>query len=268
MFNSTINKVIMETNLVIKHALKDKIFLACSVFAVVVVLFSLLCKLNKLEWVGILLTISISMTRALEYSYAHKSGKDNRKLIIGSELLFQTIIAMIIGVIIFYDKTIQDPNYIIHRISGNENLIFAICLITATTITVFAKIIWNSGEPLHGGIISGHSAFVASLFIINTHANLPSLILILPAIAILIPRCIQIKKSLKILMKIIGGFCMLYLCIITINREEGIVLIVANITMLALVIMCQGKPVHCKKEMLNGLAIGFICSALIIYNLK
>lgn len=264
MFNESMDKIIEEANLIIKHALKDKTLLAISMFAVVVVLFSLLFKLNKLEWVGVLITVSISMTRALEYSHIH-NGEQEKKMIMGSEMFFQTVVAIIIGIVIFYDKTIQNPHYILDRISGNKNLIFAICLTAPAVITIFSKIIWSSGEPLYGGIISGHAAFVSALLMINIRAETQYLWLIIPIISVLMPRCMQTKRWIKKLLKISGGISMLFVCIKTIIDGNGIVLITANILMFALVLLCQGRPVHRKKEISFGMILGMMCSALIMY---
>ncbi|HNZ86542.1 MAG TPA: hypothetical protein PLD95_02895 [bacterium] len=264
MFDDFINGIIKEVNSVVKYALKDKIFLLCSLTAVIVLLLGLLCWLNKLEWAIVLLTISISMSKALSYAYARSNDQVEKKLVTGTELMLCTVIAVIIGVLVFYDKTIQNPLYIYNRIYGKEGIVYVVCIIVPILIAIFSKIIINSGEPLYGGIVSVHSAFTISLFFINSHNATTFFLLIIPAISILLPRCISTNTWLKTSLKISGTLSMATLCILTILSKRNIVLILANFLMLLLVVLCQGKPVHKKMEIFFGILVGAICSTIIL----
>ncbi len=265
MFYNMLNTVIGEINSVIKFMLKNKIFLFCLTVAIIVIFLGFIYKLNRYEWIAVLLSISISMILAMEYADSHVEKKEKRMLTIGSALIFHTIITIIIGSIVFYDKTIKDQVYIYTIIHKSKDLVYLICLIIPALITIFAKIIFKKGEPLYGGIISGHSAFVSALFLINYRAGTSYALLIVPSISILIPRCIDLARGLKTPIKTLGTISMVLLLISTIKGQGGIVLISANLIMLILVLICQQKPVHKKIEICLGILVGTIFTLSMLY---
>ncbi|MDD3284915.1 MAG: hypothetical protein PHZ07_04950 [Patescibacteria group bacterium] len=265
MFHKIFNEIIEEINSVIKFMFNNKIFLTCLLIAIMVILFGFLFNLDKGEWNDILLTVSISMILSMNYSYAHKQKNVEKKRIVGTELICFTIVAIIIGWGIFYDKTIQNPMYIYHKISSDLSIVYLMCLIVPVIISIFFKIVRKSGEPLYGGIISGHATFLSSLLFINFHnkANWP---LVIPSILyILFPRCMSLEHWYRNALRLISVISTAFLAFFVIIGKHNIVLIWADIFMLILLLISQGKKVHRKREVILGFVIGVICSITIIF---
>lgn len=265
MFYGVFNEIIDEVNSVIKFMFNNKVFLTISLIAIVVILFGLLFNLDKGEWIDILITISISMILAMNYSYAHKQENVDKKRIVGTELIFFTIVAIAIGLMIFYDKTIQNPMYIYYRIKGNLSIVYLMCLIVPVIISIFFKIVRKSGEPLYGGIISGHASFVASLLFINIHNKADWLFLIIPIVYVLLPRCINLRCWYKNGLRLISIISAILLIIFVIAGKYNKILIWTDVFMLILLLISQGQKVHRKREIIIGFVIGVICSMTIIY---
>ncbi len=264
MFYAWLNNIIEEVNSVIKNIFRDKIFLLCFTIAIIVILFSLLFELNKIEWLGVIFAVSMSMALALKYSYV-QTERGDKKIVAGGRLLLQIVMAIIIGITIFYDKPMQDISYVYTRIHGNIGLLYLLCLVAPSIIAIAAKIIFQSGNPLYGGIVSGHAGFVTTMFFINSYSGAPLVLLILPSLSILVPRCIELKTlAVKWFLKVAGGISMLTLCISTIVTRENFILVGLNFLMLALAILCQGKKVHKKREICLGIIAGTLCSIIIL----
>lgn len=263
-YREVFNKIIEEVNSVIKFVFNNKIFLLCSLIAMVVVLFGLLFNLGKGEWNDVLLTISISMILAMNYSYAHKCGNVEKKSIVGAELIFFTIIAIVVGLNVFYDKTVQNPMYVYHKIKGNLSVIYLMCLIVPVVVTIVVKIIRKSGQPLYGGIISGHAAFATALFFINFHNKPYWPLVILPIVYILLPRCIKLGRWYKTSLCPFSISSVVLLILFTIIGRHNWVLIWANVFILILMLICQGGKVHRVKEIFFGIILGIICSLVIL----
>lgn len=266
MFYRIFDSIIEETNIVIDFMFKDKVFLSVSFLAIIVTTLGILCRLNETQQILLLIVIAISMILAMQYSYAHKQKKLESKRIIGAELIFFTVIATIIGWKMFYNKTIQNPLYIYYQIKGNLDFVYLICIITPSLLTIIFKIISKNNHPLHGGIVSGHSAFAISLLFINLHANnIYWPLIILPIICILLPRCINAGTWYKFGLRPLSLVSIALLIGTTINKGSSIIIVGANILMLLLIVICRNKKVHKIKEILLGVLLGIVCSAIVLY---
>lgn len=135
-------------------------------FGILVV--SLLFKLSKLEFIMLLVAITlvivaemfntaVEKTVDLVTSEYHELAKIAKDVAAGAVLVV-SLNAVAVGYIIFYDKLTELSGYLIYSIRESEMHITLICIVMVLLAVVVAKALTNTGTPLKGGMPSGHAA--------------------------------------------------------------------------------------------------------------
>ena len=253
-----LNKLIVEINGMIKHMFENKIFLLHIVIAVIVVVLGIMSNLNEISLAILILTIASSLRGSINYSLVKD---DEKKLATGTMLLFNAVCAMIIGYILFIQVNHISLNILYNKICNSDTNVYLLALIVPTTISILTKIITRSGEPLYGGIISGHSAFCVTVYLISINQHIIFLLLLLiPIITIIKPRYSNRKCKIApaLIITILGILFLLYLRI-------NIIIVLSHIMLIPLLIGTKNaQVVHKKREILYGIITGIVTTIFIL----
>lgn len=256
-------KFIIKLNDMVKHMFKNKIFLIHIVIAIIITTLGIMSDLNETQLAILILTIASSLRGSVNYSLASKK----KKISSGAMLLFNALCASIIGYLIFIKINNISLELLYNKIYNSQTNILLLILIIAPIISIIAKIITKNGEPLYGGIISGHGAFVSTVLVLSLNYNfLIFIFLILPALSIILPRCMNLKN--KILKEILYGSSIttaIIAIIISTSQKLNLILITAIALIFCLTILAQqGEKVHKKYEVCLGILTGTISTILIL----
>lgn len=216
--NNAINGII--------HAVKTQRHMKIHLFiSLSVVLFSLYLNLNITDMLVILVLIALVVTSelintAIEY-FLDLLQKDFHltikyiKDISAGAVLFNAIIAFICGISIFskYILVFKNPN-----IRASYVYLALLSLFLVTIVVIAIKAFLHKGEPLRGGMPSGHSAISFSLWtsLLMTSDNV-FIILLTLIIAIIISfsrMWMGIHKGLEVVSGCIIGSLITYLVFI------------------------------------------------------
>ena len=182
-------------------------------FGILVV--SLLFKLSKLEFIMLLVAITlvivaemfntaIEKTVDLVTSEYHELAKIAKDVAAGAVLVV-SLNAVAVGYIIFYDKLTELSGYLIYSIRESEMHITLICIVMVLLAVVVAKALTNTGTPLKGGMPSGHSALASSIFTIITYLTHNPKILFLTLILVVLVMHSRIEGKIHTLFETVMG---------------------------------------------------------------
>ena len=254
-----VNKFLKELNGMIRHMFENKIFLIHMIIAIITVTLGIMANLTTTQLVILVIAIAASLRTSIHYSLAED---EKRKLSLGAMMLFNAICALVIGYLLFIQASQINLITLYEKISNSYVNVCLLALIIPVTISISAKIILKSGEPLSGGIISGHATYCITVYLlsINQHKAF-AFLLILPILTIIIPRYLLYKYKVWP-PTLVTAVCIAYLLLLKAN----IIIILANIILGLLVFGSKDiKPVHKKREITYGIIIATISTILILF---
>lgn len=137
----------------------------CAAF---ILMTSLLFNFTKLEIAVLSITVMLVLicemiNTAIEktidlitkdYNQLAKVAKD----VAAGAVLLSSMISIIVGYILFFDKLTVFSDYILNSIRASSLHITLICLIMVLILVVVIKSYTSKGTPLRGGLPSGHAA--------------------------------------------------------------------------------------------------------------
>ncbi len=138
--------------------------------AIVVISFSLFFDFSRLEFLILLVTISLVLITEMLNTAIEKTidiiTKDYHPLakiakdVAAGAVLISAVNAIVVGYLLFFDRLNPIANYVLFKIKSNEiHLTFvASLLVTLLTIGFKAKFYKGRGSHFQGGTVSGHSA--------------------------------------------------------------------------------------------------------------
>lgn len=138
--------------------------------AIVVISFSLFFDFSRLEFLILLVTISLVLITEMLNTAIEKTidiiTKDYHPLakiakdVAAGAVLISAVNAIVVGYLLFFDRLNPIANYVLFKIKSNEiHLTFvALLLVTLLTIGFKAKFYKGRGTHFQGGTVSGHSA--------------------------------------------------------------------------------------------------------------
>lgn len=138
--------------------------------AIVVISFSLFFDFSRLEFLILLVTISLVLITEMLNTAIEKTidiiTKDYHPLakiakdVAAGAVLISAVNAIVVGYLLLFDRLNPIANYVLFKIKSNEiHLTFvALLLVTLLTIGFKAKFYKGRGSHFQGGTVSGHSA--------------------------------------------------------------------------------------------------------------
>lgn len=143
------------------------------VITLVVLTLCLLYDITKIEFLIIMITITLVITAELintaveaaidaTTNYFHPLAKIAKNVSAGA-VFITAINAVVVGYIIFWDKLKPLTLSLIHKIKNSNPYLVFIVLVIVCVLTVIVKAIYGEGTPLKGGMPSGHSALAFSI---------------------------------------------------------------------------------------------------------
>ncbi len=165
-FNAAINGIIYtfkyERNMKIHYFI-----------AVIVFIASLFWKLNSIEMLMVIFSISLvviaemfntAIEKAIdmvteEYHELAKISKD----VAAGGVLIAALNAVVVGYTLFYDRLDKVSNSLFDTIRQSEIHITLICIVLVLIAVVVAKALTSTGTPLKGGMPSGHAALAFAI---------------------------------------------------------------------------------------------------------
>lgn len=167
--------------------------------------------------------------------------------------IFIILFLVLTAVLYFLRKSIGCP----------ELLMYLIALYFPPILVWIIKALTNSGNAWNGGMVSGHSAFLISIYILNIKLPIENplflLLPILPIAFILKSRCAKTSSNLAIKGLILGISFQVGNIILLLYHQKNWLLILANIAVLLLVIESYLiTNVHQKKEVFYGMILGML----------
>lgn len=138
--------------------------------SIVVISFSLFFDFSRLEFLILLVTISLVLITEMLNTAIEKTidiiTKDYHPLakiakdVAAGAVLISAVNAIVVGYLLFFDRLNPIANYVLFKIKSNEiHLTFvALILVTLLTIGFKAKFYKGRGTHFQGGTVSGHSA--------------------------------------------------------------------------------------------------------------
>lgn len=151
--------------------------------AIIILICSLLFKLNKIETIIIIICIALVISAellnsAIEATVDLLSEKFNTRAKIAKDVaagavLVNSIMAFTVGYFLFYDKIKYPIKLTLNHIRGIDIHIIFISLILVSLIIIVVKALTNRTKFLQGGMPSGHTAlaFAAATAITITSNN-------------------------------------------------------------------------------------------------
>ena len=211
-FIDSINHAITGITYALRTQRNIRIHLAA---AVLVLLASLYLSISRVELLILLLTIGVilvaemlntAMEVALNYmiSSFHPIVRIIKDLCAGA-VLFATIIAVVIGYIVFSPRLaepIQIGILLVHRTPGH----FAIILLfVAFVLTLAGKAITGRGEPLRGGLPSGHTTIAFAIWMFLSLLSRSPLIVIMVLVMALLIAQSRIRMGVHSILEVAAG---------------------------------------------------------------
>ncbi len=238
---------------------QNKIFLLHIIMAIVVISLGIMSNLSGVHLSILILTIASSLRGSINYSLAKN---DARRIATGSLLLFNAFWAIIIGYILFVKVNHLSLHVLYQRIADSTVNVYLLVLVIPILISIVAKIISKTGEPLSGGMISGHAVFCISTYLLSANRSILFLfLLVIPIITILKSRCSENKCRL-----IPALTLMLFSISVAIYLKFNMVLIIAQLLFVPLIWGTKySEPVHQKKEIYYGIITGAISTVIILF---
>lgn len=150
----------------------------CAAF---ILMFSLLFNFTKIEVavlsIAVMLvliceTINTSIEKTVDlitedFNPLAKIAKD----VAAGAVLLSSMVALIVGYILFFDKLTTFSEYILNSIRASSLHITLICLVMVLIFVVVIKSYTSKGTPLRGGLPSGHAALAWAIATCITFIN-------------------------------------------------------------------------------------------------
>lgn len=185
------------------------------VCAILVLFASLFFNLDKIEMIILILliggvivceTFNTAIEKAIdgvgtEYNPFFKIAKD----VSAGAVLISSMIAVMGGYLLFYDKLSILGNGVIDSIRNNTTHITVICLILVLIGVVILKSLSPKGTPLKGGMPSGHSALAFAIATIIALATNGALVAILGYIMALLVAQSRIEGKIHTPIEVVAG---------------------------------------------------------------
>ncbi|SHJ45475.1 diacylglycerol kinase (ATP) [Hathewaya proteolytica DSM 3090] len=185
------------------------------IIAVLVIIFSLMTNVSKLEFILVIFAISMvfitemintAMEKTLDaiINYTHPLVKVAKDISAGA-VLIAAINAMIVGYIVFWQKVKPFTRTIIETIKNSNPHIVFMSLVIVVVLTIIMKLYTKAGTPLKGGLPSGHSAIAFSIAtIIAYYARELFVIVLCYALALLVAQS-RVDSEVHSLLEVILG---------------------------------------------------------------
>ena len=148
------------------------------IVATTIILLGLILDISRLEWIIILLTISIvfvaeMVNTAIELSMDVKSDTYHplariAKDVAAGGVLISSLISVVVGYLIFFDRFRLIMRQGVDRVRLFPTYLTLATLIMVVITVIAGKAFWGKGKPLRGGIPSGHSALAFSMWVVVT----------------------------------------------------------------------------------------------------
>ena len=148
------------------------------IVAATIILLGLILGISRLEWIIILLTISIvvvaeMVNTAIELSMDLKSDSYHplarlAKDVAAGGVLISSLISVVVGYLIFFDRFRLMMRQGMERVRLFPTYLTLATLIIVVIAVIAGKAFFGKGKPLRGGIPSGHSAVAYSMWVVIT----------------------------------------------------------------------------------------------------
>ena len=183
--------------------------------AIIVLSISLFFDLDKIEMILLAILIggviicemfNTAIEKAIdgvstEYNPLFKIAKD----VSAGAVLISSMIAVIGGYILFYDKISVFGNIVFDSIRKNTTHITVICLVLVLIGVVILKSLTPKGTPLKGGMPSGHSALAFSISTIIVLSTNGALIATLSYLMALLVAQSRIEGKIHSFIEVVAG---------------------------------------------------------------
>ncbi|BAI80549.1 diacylglycerol kinase [Deferribacter desulfuricans SSM1] len=156
----------------VRHERNLRIHIALAVLVLFVALFF---KLKFLEYIILAITISLVIAAelfntAIEYTidFVCKekcSEVKHIKDVAAGAVLTTAFGAVFVGYFVLFDKIKEYAGFALKRLPDLPSHLAVMSLVITVLFVVILKAIFGKGEPLHGGMPSGHAATAFSVFI-------------------------------------------------------------------------------------------------------
>lgn len=183
--------------------------------AIIVLFTSLYFDLEKIEMIILILLIAsviiceminTAIEKAIdgitvEFNPLLKIAKD----VSAGAVLLSSMVAVIGGYLLFYDKIANLGNIVMDAIRNNTTHITVICIILVLIGVVILKSLSPKGTPLKGGMPSGHSALAFSIATIIAFSTKGVLISALAYLMALLVAQSRIEGKIHSLLEVLAG---------------------------------------------------------------
>lgn len=148
------------------------------------------------------------------YTEYDKKAKEIKDIAAGA-VLITAMGAVIIGYIILYEP-VKDFFYKgLHVAKHTESDVAVVSLVVVLILVVIAKTYFGKGEPLHGGMPSGHAAVAFSIWVAVTlisESFMPSILVFIMAIVIAQSRVyVGVHRPLEVVLGALLGITVTFL---------------------------------------------------------
>lgn len=183
--------------------------------AVLVLFVSLFFDLEKIEMIALIMLIggviicemfNTAIEKAIdgvstEFHPLFKVAKD----VSAGAVLVSSMVAVIGGYLLFYDKIALLGNVVMDSIRNNTTHVTVICLILVLIGVVVLKSLTPKGTPLKGGMPSGHSALAFAIATIIALSTTGALITVLGYIMALLVAQSRVEGRIHNVIEVFAG---------------------------------------------------------------
>lgn len=225
-FNNAIEGVLYTC----KNERNMKIHYLC---AILILIFSLFFDLDKIEMIILFILIggviicemfNTAIEKAIdgvssEFHPLFKTAKD----VSAGAVLISSIVAVIGGYLLFYDKIANIGNIVMKSIRDNTTHLTVICIVLTLIGVVLLKSLTPKGTPLKGGMPSGHSALSFSIATIIAFSTTGALIPFLGYTMALLVAQSRVEGKIHSLLEVVAGAILGTLIVIFIFNIKTII---------------------------------------------
>ncbi|KAA0259475.1 phosphatase PAP2 family protein [Deferribacter autotrophicus] len=160
-----------------------------TILAILILFFALFFKLKFLEYIILAITITLVIAAelfntAIEYivDYICKEESEEAKHIkdvAAGAVLTTAFGAIFVGYFVLFDRIKEYAGFALKRLPGLPSHLAVISLFITILLVVVLKAIFGRGEPLHGGMPSGHAATAFSILVSITYLTKDVMVIIM-----------------------------------------------------------------------------------------
>lgn len=186
-----------------------------AIITVVMLILSLLCKLNVTEtvmvvfaitlvWITELLNTAIESTIDIICKSYNKLAKKAKDVAAGA-VLIAALNSVFIGYLVFRNKITMKVKVVedIMRLKLQDGVV--VILAVVVIIVILIKSYYNKGTPLKGGMPSGHSAVAASLWVVALAVSDSTKIFVITSVLALLVAQSRIEGKIHSIREVIIG---------------------------------------------------------------